>query len=236
MDEGTQYFTKDDTSGEYVEYTSPTFAERLPEAHRENEAFKGMENLGGLAEAHVNTVKELTDLKSAQPVVPESYTAPKIPEGSNVDDQAITEFTALAKELNITQDAFDRIIAFDLARAERYNGDFERSLEESKLAAENALKERWGTGYETNKEQASAGFRKVLGSFEDGDEIEKSLAKTGFLDNAEFMRLFRRIGEKTGEDVFVRGTQTPASQEMERSKTTDEPLLNYPKSKMPGDS
>lgn len=236
MDEGTQYFTKDDTSGEYVEYTSPTFAESLPEDHRENEAFRGMENLSGLAETHVSTVKELTDLKSAQPTIPDEYTAPQIPEGVNVDETAITEFTALAKELGITQDAFNKIVAFDFARAARYDGDFQKSLDDSKLAAETALKERWGAGYEANKEQASAGFRKVLGSFDDGDEIEKSLASLGFLDNSEFMRLFRRIGQVTGEDVFVRGTQSPASKEMERAKATGEPLLDYPKSKMPGDS
>ena len=239
MADDTQLFTKDDTSGEFAEFTPPTFAESLPEAHRENEMFtgdEGIKNLSGLAETHVNTVKELTDLKSAQPVVPESYTAPQIPEGANVDETAITEFSALAKEIGISQDAFDKIVAFDLARAERYNSDFDRSLEESKLAAENALKDRWGAGYEANKEQASAGFRKVLQSFDDGDEIEKSLAKTGFLDNAEVMRLFRRIGEKTGEDVFVRGTQSSGEQKMERSKATAEPLLDYPKSKMPGDT
>ena len=235
MDNETQYFTKDDTSGEYVEYQRPTFAERLPEAHRENEAFKGMDNLGALAETHVSTVTELNDLKSAH-AVPDEYTTPQAPEGVNVDETAIKDFSALAKEVGITQAAFDKIIAFDLARAERYMTDAGKAHDEAVLAAETALKERWGVGYEANKESASAGFRKVLKAFKDGDEIEKSLAATGFLDNPEVMRLFRKIGDVTGEDVFVIGTQAPASTEMERSKATGQPILDYPKSQMPGDT
>ena len=229
-----ELFTKGDTEGTYELYTPPTFAESLPETHRENEMFtgdEGIKDLSGLAETHVNTVKELTDLKSAQPTVPDSYTTPTIPEGVNVDETAMSEFTALAKEAGLTQEVFDKIIAFDLARAARYDGDFQKSLDASKLAAETALKERWGTGYEANKEQASAGFRKVLGSFDDGDEIEKSLAKTGFLDNSEVMRIFRRIGEKTGEDVFVRGTQASGDEEIKRGPD-GKPILTYPKSDM----
>ena len=238
MDNETQLFVKDDTGEGYVEFQSPTFAERLPEAHRENEMFtgdEGIKDLSGLAETHVNTVKELTDLKSAQPIIPESYTAPQVPEGINVDEQGLKDFSALAKEIGLTQAGFDKAIAFDLARTERYMKSAGDSHDAAVLAAETKLKEKWGTGYDANKEQASAGFRKVLKSFEDGDEIEKSLKATGLLDNPEFMRMFRRIGQVTGEDVFVRGSQSPGDEGIKKG-ADGKPILTYDKSDMPGDA
>ena len=229
-----ELFTKGDTEGTYELYTPPTFAESLPETHRENEMFtgdEGIKDLSGLAETHVNTVKELTDLKSAQPTIPDEYTAPQIPEGANVDDQGITEVMALAKELGITQDAFDKIIAFDLARGTRLDAAFDKSVVDTRASDKAWLENRWGTKYEINSEQASAGFRKVLGGFEDGDEMEKALADTGLLDNPTFKRIFRLIGEKTGEDVFVRGTQASGDEEIKRGPD-GKPILTYPKSDM----
>lgn len=210
MADEIQLYTQDDT-GAYVEYTPPTFADSIPEGLRENEHFNEMQSVGELAERHVSTVNELTELKSAQSV-PEQYEI-SIPDGVPKDEQGVTEFSALAKDLKLSQNQVSKIIEFDLARAKRYQEEFEKESEKSWKKhikdGEEALKNKWGINYEENMALSSSGLARVLGTFEDGEEMEERLKKTGFLNLPDVVLLFNKIGAVTSEDVFKRGTPSP---------------------------
>jgi len=221
-----QLFIKGDTDGEYTEFTPPTFADSIPEDHRENEIFQDVKDVSGLAVKHVTLAGELAEMKSAQPVIPEQYELPTIPEGIQADEQAMTDFTVLARELGLTQESFNKIVDFDLARAERYNTEAEKAHNKAIADGEATLKTRWGGEYETNRELASSGLRKVLGAFDDGKDIEKELAASGFLNIPSVMRLFRKIGVATSEDVFIKKDQ-PSSDEVPRGPD-GKPRLSYP--------
>ena len=226
MADEQELFVKGDTEGEYVRFEQPTFTDQLPEDLRENESFKEVTNVGDLAERHVNTVKELTELKSAQ-TVPEQYEVPEIPEGIPKDDQGIKDFSALAKDLGLSQDTFNKIIEFDLARAERYSKGLDEFNQKALEDGEKALKDKWGPAYETNKEQASMGLRKVLGAFKDGEEIEKELKESGFLNLPSVVRVFRKIGVATSEGVFIQKDTSPDTDDIPRGKD-GRPILTYP--------
>ncbi len=203
-----ELFVKGDTDGEYVAYEQPTFADQIPEDHRESEVFKEVTGVGDLAEKHVQVSGELAELRSAQPTIPETYEVPDISEDIR-DDKAIEGFSEMAKDLKLTQAQFDKIVEFDLDRADRYTSESKEDHEKMIEANEKVLKERWGTKHAENKEAASSGLRKVLGSFEDGEDIEKELTQAGFLDIPSVVRVFRKIGIATGEDVFKKGDISP---------------------------
>jgi len=135
----TELYTKDDTSGEYTQYTAPAFHDRLPEDLRENEHLKGVEGSAGLAQSYV-------DLKSAQPVVPEEYGF-EAPDGIKIDDTGLEGFRPLAKELGLSQEAFDKIVAFDLERAKRFDEDWQKSIKVAQEATVTELKKEWGDAY-----------------------------------------------------------------------------------------
>lgn len=225
MADELELFVKGDTEGEYVQYEQPTFTDQLPEDLKESETFKEVANVGDLAQRHVQISGELADLKSAQPTIPETYEVPDIPEEIK-DDKAIEGFNGLAKELKLTQEQFNKIIEFDLDRADRYTAESKEAHEAMIAANDKILKERWGTKYDENKEAASSGLRKVLGAFKDGEDIEKELTESGFLDIPSVVRVFRKIGIATSEDVFTKA-DTPPGEDIPRG-ADGQPLLDYP--------
>jgi hypothetical protein len=217
MADEQELFIKGDTDGEYAPFTPPTFAEQIPEEHRE--ALDGIEDLGGLAEKYVT-------LKSAQPVIPEEYELPEIPDELNPDQQALDDFVLVAKELGLTQAQVNKIIEFDLNRADKYQQQALKAHEELIANNESLMKSRWGANYDSNKEMASSGLRKVLKTFKDGDKIEEELTSSGFLDQPSVMRLFRKIGQVTSEDVFRPHDAAPVD---DRPLGIDgRPRLKYP--------
>jgi hypothetical protein len=215
-------FIKDDT-GEFKEYTPPSFVESIPEDLREH--FEGVEDVGTLAKQHV-------ELKQSLPTVPEEYEI-KFPDDFQFDEAVLDEFKGLAKELKLPQETVDKFIEFDINRAAKFNemvqemvAKEEKAAAEAKEAAVNSLKDLWGAKYEPNKEVASAGFRAVLSSFGDeAEDIEKSLGD--FTDNPYFLRLFHKIGEVVSEDVFIKPDRQPAK---EHTLPDGTPSLTYPNS------
>lgn len=213
MAEDTILYTKDDTSGEYVEYTAPSFQDRLPEDLKGNEVLGDFSNSIDVAKAYV-------DLKSSLPQVPDDYEIANLPEDIPVDRQGIDDFKALAKELGISQEAFSKLIEFDLERAKRIQQEFSSVQEQAKAEAEASLKKEWGTDYNTNMEIVSKAIRTFI-----DEDIEKKLADAGFMDNPDVAKVFLRVGKAISEGTFIPGQQIPPGIE------TDEygrPMLSFP--------
>jgi len=220
MSDELQLFTKGDTEGEYVEYTAPGFVDGIPEDLREGVGEIG--NVGDLAKGYV-------DLKSAQPIIPESpekYEMPDIPEGQTVDEKAATEFKGIAHKMGLTNEQVKAIVAFDLSRAARYDKDFDSEMEKEKETATNALKDRWGTDYEAGRERANKAFGMVINALKDGPQLKEKLDRMGLLDIPEVLVVFETIGSKISEDVFKTGQPATGTEDIPRGQD-GLPMLDY---------
>lgn len=142
--------------------------------------------------------------QAQKPVVPETYTFKDLPEGYAMSDQQLAEVSPLFKELGLTQEQADKLVAFDAKRA---------------LAAEQAgLEQRQGlvTGWEKSlREDATFGganfdanvgvAQKALAQF-GTPELSTMLKESGLGSHPEVVRLFHRIGQQLAEGQLHSGS------------------------------
>ena len=137
-------------------------------------------------------------------VVPETYAFKDLPEGYALSEQQLAEVSPLFKDLGLTQEQADKLVAFDDKRA---------------LAAEQAgLEQRQGlvTGWEKSlREDATFGganfdanvgvAQKALAQF-GSPELSTMLKESGLGSHPEVVRLFHRIGQQLAEGQLHSGS------------------------------
>ena len=142
--------------------------------------------------------------QAQKPVVPEAYAFKDLPEGYAMSEQQLAEVSPLFKELGLTQEQADKLVAFDAKRA---------------LAAEQAgLEQRQGlvTGWEKSlREDAAFGganfdanvgvAQKALAQF-GTPELSTMLKESGLGSHPEVVRLFHRIGQQLAEGQLHSGS------------------------------
>lgn len=142
--------------------------------------------------------------QAQKPVVPEAYAFKDLPEGYAMSDQQLAEVSPLFKELGLTQEQADKLVAFDAKRV---------------LAAEQAgLEQRQGlvTGWEKSlREDAAFGganfdanvgvAQKALAQF-GTPELSTMLKESGLGSHPEVVRLFHRIGQQLAEGQLHSGS------------------------------
>lgn len=142
--------------------------------------------------------------QAQKPVVPEAYAFKDLPEGYAMSEQQLAEVSPLFKELGLTQEQADKLVAFDAKRA---------------LAAEQAgLEQRQGlvTGWEKSlREDATFGganfdanvgvAQKALAQF-GTPELSTMLKESGLGSHPEVVRLFHRIGQQLAEGQLHSGS------------------------------
>lgn len=132
---------------------------------------------------------------------PEKYEF-KAPEGREYDSKAIEAFSEIAKDLNLTQEAANKMLGkMAPLIAERQMEQIEAV--QSKWADESkADKEFGGDKLDENLKIAKVALEK-FGS----PELSKLLKETGAGNNPEIIRLLYRVGKATGEDKVIPGGQ-----------------------------
>lgn len=142
--------------------------------------------------------------QAQKPVVPEAYAFKDLPEGYAMSEQQLAEVSPLFKELGLTQEQADKLVAFDAKRT---------------LAAEQAgLEQRQGlvTGWEKSlREDAAFGganfdanvgvAQKALAQF-GTPELSTMLKESGLGSHPEVVRLFHRIGQQLAEGQLHSGS------------------------------
>ncbi|WP_286919763.1 hypothetical protein [Pseudomonas sp. UBA6753] len=142
--------------------------------------------------------------QAQKPVVPETYAFKDLPEGYAMSEQQLAEVSPLFKDLGLTQEQADKLVAFDAQRA---------------LAAEQAgLEQRQGlvTGWEKSlREDATFGganfdanvgvAQKALAQF-GTPELSTMLKESGLGSHPEVVRLFHRIGQQLAEGQLHSGS------------------------------
>lgn len=159
---------------------------------------------------------------------PEAYEAFVAPEGVTIDADVATEFTAIAKENNLSQAAAQKL--FDLGAKQS------AKLSESLLSKTAEVQAQWENDAKADKEfggeklaenlavaskalnaYASPELKALLGKY----DAEKNPKGTSLGNHPEMIRLFLRVGQAMAEDKLVTGSPAAAK------PTT----LSYPNSK-----
>lgn len=138
-----------------------------------------------------------------------------MPEGIEIDSGSVTEFTALAKELNISPDAAKKIVDLEVKRVQ------------AQVEAHNATITEWATQAQNDPEIGGAKFdenvalaRTAIDTF-GSPELKQLLNETGFGNHPEIVKLAVRIGKAISEDKFVKGARadTPINTDEARAQS-----------------
>lgn len=194
------------------------FVGSLPEDLRNNEAFYGFEDLGGLAKSYAETIgqlsekeKTLTELQGKIPSIPNSASEYQIepPEGYSEED--FNEFREFAHETGMSQEQATKAIQFSLQQQQA------QKQKNAKAAAEaiNGLKTEWGDNFPTNSKMAkdavarfgSETAMKMLAHPEDGGATITFNGVTMPLgDHPEIAKMFLTVAGAISEDTLLTGS------------------------------
>jgi hypothetical protein len=129
---------------------------------------------------------------------PETYEF-KAPEGVELDTDAVSEFSALAKELKLPADQAQKVADIAIKMAQR----------QAEQTA--AVVKGWADQSRTDKEFGGdnldanlAVAKKAVGAF-GSEEFTRLLNETGIGNHPEFIRFAYRAGKAMSDDTFVKG-------------------------------
>lgn len=138
-----------------------------------------------------------------KPQTPESYEF-KMPEGVDLDTAAADEFSAIAKELKLSQADAQRV------------ADVAVKMQQKQAEAHVEMVKGWADSCKTDKEfggdnlqQNLSVARKAIDTF-GSPELKALLNKTGMGNHPEVVRFAFKAGKAISEDGFVQaGSRTP---------------------------
>ncbi|MGP5443840.1 hypothetical protein [Pseudomonas helleri] len=171
---------------------------------------KTPEQLQQEADAAAATKKDGEGKPSGAPV---AYTDFTLPEGISMDADTLDAFKGLAKELNIPQEAAQKLVDLQTKLATKQAEDLQSAVvaQSQKWAAEVRNDPELG-GENYDKSVASA--IKVIQAFGD-PALTELLNDSGLGNNPALFRFCHRISAAISEDKFVMpGSQTNAPKEM----------------------
>ena len=134
------------------------------------------------------------------PAQPPEYTKFSVPEGFDYDDGKVSEFAALARELNLNQEQAQKLVDLHI----RHWLGFE---EQTKVQAEDWRKQAMN--------DPEFGGQKFVQSLQDaqrfvnafgGEKLRIALDMTGAGNHPEIFKAFALAGRLLGEDRLVKGT------------------------------
>lgn len=138
--------------------------------------------------------------KSEKATAPEKYEFKHPQEGQQYDAKVTEAFSAVAKELNLSQEAaqsvMDKMSPVIAARQQE---------------ALSAARQEWREASQADKEfggemlAENLGFAKKAIDAYATPELKNLLEESGLGNNPEVVRLFYRVGKSMGEDGFVAG-------------------------------
>jgi hypothetical protein len=147
--------------------------------------------------------------KEAKPVegapvsaAPEKYdfTQVKLPEGIALDQAAVDQFTPVFKEIGLTQEQANKLVAVEAARAQaRAKADADNWKQQNALWQEETKK---AFGPKLNEELAFvAKARNALVT----PDLQADLDASGFSNRLPFLQFMAKIGRMVSEDNLVEG-------------------------------
>lgn len=141
---------------------------------------------------------------------PEAYEPFTVPEGVELDAEVLGDFQGIAKELNLPQDAAQKLTDLGIKLAQKWSSEGEQ--------AANTMFADWKSRAETDKEFGGdalpanlAVAKKAVDQF-GTPELRELLDVHRLGDNPEVIRFMFRVGKAISEDTFVAGNKTSPAQ------------------------
>lgn len=148
--------------------------------------------------------------KPDAPVIPEAYEL-TAPEGMTIDAALLEAATPVLKELNLTNDAANKLMPLAGQLMEKS----QTAAVDALIAAGQQQRKAWLDTAKADKEIGGARWDETVHTaaraldafgFPEGHDFRKALEETGFGNHPDMIRLFARLGGMVGEDgQFVRG-------------------------------
>ncbi|WP_280041962.1 hypothetical protein [Pseudomonas sp. Hg5Tf] len=146
--------------------------------------------------------------QAAAPVVPEAYAFANLPEGYTVSDEQLAAFSPVLKELNLTQEQADKLVAFD---AQRQLAAAEAGQQQA-VELRNKQVGEWETALRNDAAFGGANFdanvataQKALADF-GTPELTTMLKESGLGSHPEVVRFFHKVGQQLAEGKLHRTT------------------------------
>lgn len=127
---------------------------------------------------------------------PEKYDAFTVPEGYKLDETAVTEFGALAKELNLTQENAQKLVDYQVKFQQAQNARLDAV---AKKQSDDWAAETLKSYKKEELADARRGFKSAP------KEVQTMLAACGFDNHKSFVEFFAKVGKSLKEDKFETG-------------------------------
>lgn len=162
------------------------------------------------------TQQEKQEQQAAAPVVPEAYSFSNLPDGYSISDEQLAAFSPVLKELGLTQEQADKLVAFDV----------QRSLAAQEASQQQAVEFRnkqvgeWETALRNDATFGGANFdanvavaQQALAAY-GTPELSAMLSESGLGTHPEVVRFFHKVGKELGEGKLHRTTTEVPKTEM----------------------
>lgn len=136
---------------------------------------------------------------SPAPKAPEQYADFTLPEGMQAHPEISTQFKALAKELDLTQEQAQKLIDLDVKRSQAH-AEAAKQQSDQWFAQLQSDKEIGGADMSA-KAAIAAGALNKFGT----PELKTLLEQTGLIVHPEVVRAFYRAGKAISDDTMVTG-------------------------------
>jgi len=141
---------------------------------------------------------------AAEDKAPDTYAEFSIPEGINLEEQRLGDFTTLARELGLTQEKAQKLV--DMA------SNLVTDNSKSNLEAWDKVRENWVKDIKEDSDFGGDKFKETIERAKrtltkfGSEDFKNFLDVTGYGDNPHLIRLLAKIDKATAEDSFVEGT------------------------------
>lgn len=158
------------------------------------------------------------ETEATKPAVPEQYTFSDLPEGYALDESSLTEWSGVFKELGLTQEQAQKLVAMDAKRQLAANSP--EAAQAAAVESRNQQVTQWESALKADKELGGSNFESVVGIAKEAQaqfgtpELKAMLAESGLGSHPEVVRFFHKVGKQLSEGQLHR---TTSEQPAERS-------------------
>lgn len=154
------------------------------------------------------------------------FSEPKLPEGISWDKDGLGKFTEVAHKLKLNPAQLQGVLDY---YGESLGAKFQ-SVIDAHTSGTAALKEEWGTDFDTRLSES----HRALSAYDPKGEFKALMRELGADNDPRALRFLQRIGAETGEHTAAQGEKQEAMTKEEAQRKVDEfqkadrthPLLN----------
>jgi len=202
--------------------TPPSWKDSLPETIRGEASLKAIESVDALAQSYINAQKMIgkdrivvPNQNSAESEWTEAFKKLGLPEtvdkyevkaDPEMPEEFLKQYKAEAHKAGVLPKQAQKLIDW-FNTTSKTNMETQKTQVKQQIEKDlGKLKEEWGQAYEPKLEKAH-----VAAKHFGGDEFINYLKVTGLGNDAGIIKLFAKIGDTLGEDVFKGTTMTRSS-------------------------